>query len=82
MVFVLLGLLLLVLKLLHVGPVAAWSWWWVLVPFALAFLWWEIVDPMFNVSQKRAMDDMARRQKERREKFRRSLGLGGTRRGK
>lgn len=82
MVFVLLGLALLALKLLGVAPVAAWSWWWILSPFALAFVWWEIVDPMFSISRKRAMAEMAQRQSERRDKYRRSLGIGVTRRRK
>ena len=30
-----LGLLLVVLKWLEIGPVAAWSWWWVLAPFGV-----------------------------------------------
>ena len=36
MYLLLLGLVLLGLKYLEVGPVAGWSWWWVLSPFALA----------------------------------------------
>jgi len=40
MVFLVLALILLVLKLAGVEPVAQWSWWWVLSPFALAALWW------------------------------------------
>ena len=35
------GLLLLLLKWLEVGPVAAWSWLYVLAPFGLAFIWFE-----------------------------------------
>ena len=30
-----LGILLCLLKYLEVGPVATWSWWWVLSPFAI-----------------------------------------------
>ena len=44
MYFLGLGLLLLALKLLHVDPVAAWSWWAVLSPFALAVVWWAWAD--------------------------------------
>ena len=82
MAFVILGVIFIVLKLLDVAPVAAWSWWWVLLPLALAFVWWEIIDPMFSISKKRAMNDMADRQKARRQKYRESLGLGGERRKK
>ena len=44
MYFLGLGLLLLALKLLYVDPVAAWSWWAVLSPFALAVVWWAWAD--------------------------------------
>ena len=33
-----LGLVLALLKYLEIGPVAAWSWWWVLSPFAITGL--------------------------------------------
>ena len=44
MYFLGLGLLLFALKLLYVDPVAAWSWWAVLSPFALAVVWWAWAD--------------------------------------
>lgn len=44
MLLVLLGLVLVVLKLAGVGPSAAWPWWHVAVPFALAALWWKWSD--------------------------------------
>ena len=74
-----LGLIFVTLKL---TGVIAWSWWWVLLPLALAFIWWEIIDPMFGISKKRAMGDMADRQQARRQKYRESLGLGGAERRK
>ncbi|MDY0329442.1 MAG: TIGR04438 family Trp-rich protein [Thiomonas sp.] len=82
MAFVVLGLIFIVLKLMGIAPVAAWSWWWVLLPLALAFIWWEVIDPLFSLSKKRAMNDMAERQQARRQKYRESLGLGGGRRKK
>ncbi|MFM2055293.1 MAG: hypothetical protein RL456_3330 [Pseudomonadota bacterium] len=44
MSLVLLGLVGLLLKWLEIGPVAQWSWWAVLTPFALAPVWWYISD--------------------------------------
>ena len=35
-----LSLLILALKYFEIGPVATWSWWWVLAPFAATALWW------------------------------------------
>jgi small Trp-rich protein len=45
------GLLLLVLRVFGVEPVAGWSWLWVLSPFALAFIWFEIVEPLFGLNR-------------------------------
>ena len=39
-----LGLVLLGLKYIEWGPVAAWSWWLVMAPFALAVAWWTWAD--------------------------------------
>ncbi len=38
------GIVLLLLKYLEIGPVAAWSWWIVIAPFGLAALWWAWAD--------------------------------------
>jgi len=44
MYLVVLGVLLLTLKLVDYGPVGAWSWWLVLLPFAAAAVWWTWAD--------------------------------------
>ncbi len=54
MFFMLLGVLLAALKYFEVGFVAGWSWWWVLAPFAVAFVYWEVIDPYFGITKKRA----------------------------
>ena len=41
MLFLGLGIVLLALKYLEFGAVAAWSWWVVLSPFGLAVAWWS-----------------------------------------
>ena len=57
-----LGLVLLVLKYLEIGPVAAWAWWIVLAPFGLAILWWTWADAS-GYTKKKAMErENARRQ--------------------
>jgi small Trp-rich protein len=38
------GIILLAMKYLEIDPVAAWSWWVVLSPFALAVAWWAWAD--------------------------------------
>lgn len=44
MLFLILGVLLLLLKYLEIGPMAMWSWWTVLAPFGLAVAWWAWAD--------------------------------------
>ena len=39
-----LGLVTLLMKYLDIGPVANWSWWLVMLPFALAVVWWAWAD--------------------------------------
>ncbi len=69
------AIVLLGLKLAGIGPFATLSWWWIGVPLAIAFLWWEIVDPMFAISKKRAMREMDARKQERNERSRKFLGM-------
>ena len=72
--FVLLGVLLTVLKLTGLTVVANWSWWWVLLPYALAAAWWAFAD----ATGKTQRDAMARedlRTAKRREKQYEALGL-------
>ena len=69
-----LGLVLLVMKYLEIGPVANWDWWLVLAPFGLAVLWWAWAD-WSGYTKRRAMErDDARRQA-RIDKTRDALGM-------
>lgn len=49
MPFVWIGVVLLVLRGIGIGPVTEWSWGWILAPFGCAFVWFEIVEPLFNL---------------------------------
>lgn len=73
MYFVGLGLLLIALKLLEFGPVANWSWWLVLSPFAAAVVWWAWADST-GYTKRREMDKLDERKKERRRKNMVALG--------
>ncbi|KJS71882.1 MAG: TIGR04438 family Trp-rich protein [Serpentinimonas sp.] len=64
MAFLVFGLILLVLKLAGVEPVAQWSWWWVLSPFALAALWWLWSD-LSGRTKRLAMKEDAQRKADR-----------------
>ena len=67
MLFVLLGVVLIVLKLLDYGAVGVWSWWVVLSPFARASVWWTWAD-MSGYTKKRAMDKMDEKKESRRQR--------------
>ena len=79
MYFLGLGLLLLALKYLELGPVATWSWTVVLAPFALAAFWWAWAD-YSGYSKKKAMEKMEQRKKDRIEKSREALGMSSRKR--
>jgi small Trp-rich protein len=74
MAFVIVGVLLTVLKALDVGPVAAWSWLWVLLPYVLALAWWLWSDSSGR-TRRLQMDKMDARKAERRRKNMENLGL-------
>jgi small Trp-rich protein len=72
--FVVVGVLLVLMKWLEVGPVADWSWWVILVPFALAVAWWAFSDAT-GMSKQREMDKVERKRQERRRKAFDALGI-------
>ena len=83
MAFVLIGCVLVALKLAGLGPMAEWSWWLVLAPFAVAAIWWAIADATGD-TQRRAMARERKRVEARRERHLKAMGLetfqGKTRR--
>ena len=72
MYLMVLGLILLVLKYLEIGPVAMWSWWWVLAPFAAAVAWWAWADSS-GYTKRKAMERTDKRRDERRERTKNAL---------
>ena len=73
MFFVIVGVLIIVLNLLGIGPFGDWNWnftgdaWKFTVPFILAALWWAWADKS-GLNKRREMEKMeARRQNRRRE---------------
>ena len=68
------GLVLLVLKYLEIGPVAALDWWQVLLPFGLAVAWWAWADAT-GYTKRKAMEAMDKRKQERIERNRDAMGF-------
>ena len=74
MYLLLIGLVGLVLKYLEIGPVATLSWWVLLIPFALAVVWWAWADST-GYTKKKEMNKMDLRKQERIEKQRVAMGM-------
>jgi small Trp-rich protein len=69
-----LGIILLALKYLEIGPVASWDWWWVLAPFAGAVIWWAWAD-YSGYTKKKVVEKENERRQARIDKNRESLGI-------
>jgi len=72
--FLIVGVLLLVLYLADISPVTNWHWGWIALPFALAAVWWAIVDAT-GMTQRRAVRKMDARKAARRQRDMEALGL-------
>lgn len=75
-----LGIVLLVLKYLEIGPVAIWAWWVVLAPFGLAVIWWKWADAS-GYTKRRAMAREEEKAQARLGRNRAALGTDRKRRG-
>jgi small Trp-rich protein len=69
-----LGLVFLTMKYLELGPVAAWDWWVVLLPFGLAVLWWTWAD-WSGYTKKKAMEREDARRQARIDNSREAMGM-------
>jgi small Trp-rich protein len=69
-----LSLVLLALKYLEIGPVAAWSWWVVLSPFAATAVWWAWADAT-GYTKRKAVEKMEQRKKDRIDRHKEALGI-------
>ncbi len=74
MLFLGLGILLLALKYLEIGPVAAWDWWVVLTPFGLAVAWWAWAD-WSGYTKKKAVQRENEKKQVRIDRNKASLGI-------
>ena len=79
MLFLGLGIILLALKYLEIGPVAAWEWTWVLAPFPLAVAWWAYAD-YSGYTKKKAVQRENEKKQNRIDKNKAALGIKPKRR--
>lgn len=74
MFFLIIGIVLLLLKYLQFSFVADWSWWWVLLPFGLAVVWWTWADNS-GYTKRKAAEKIEQRKRARITKQREALGF-------
>ena len=79
MLFLGLGIVLLALWYLEIGPVATWAWYVVFSPFGLAVLWWWWAD-WTGYSKKKAVQRENAKKKARIEKSRDAMGINTKKR--
>ncbi len=79
MYFLILGIALLAMKYLEIGPVAGWDWWYVLAPFALAAAWWIFAD-WSGYTRRRQEEKMEQRKEDRINRSKKALGMKPTER--
>jgi small Trp-rich protein len=74
MYFLGIGIVLLLLWYGEVGPVAAWPWYIVLSPFALAVVWWWWADAT-GYTKCKAVEREEKKRKARIDKSRQAMGV-------
>jgi len=79
MYFLVLGVALLAMKYLEIGPVATWSWLVVFAPFVLAVAWWAWADAT-GYTKRKVMEKEDARRKERIDKNKEAMGTLNKRR--
>ena len=78
MYFLGLGIVLMALKYLEWGPVAAWDWWVVLAPFGLAMLWWYWADAS-GYTKRKSMERENLRKQQRIDANKNAIGTNNSR---
>ena len=59
------GLFFILMKWTDFGPVGNWSWIWVVSPFILALIWFEVFEPLLGLDKKKAHNDVEKIKEER-----------------
>lgn len=85
--FVAIGVAMLIMNLLGIGPVGEWKWgWgeqglWILLPFGLALVWWLWAD-FSGLTQRKAMERVEAKKEARRQQALDALGMGKGKEGR
>ncbi len=65
MFLVWIGVALLIARWFELGPLAEVSWWWILSPLAVAFIWFEVIESRFGFDKHKQHEDADRARRDR-----------------
>lgn len=71
-----LGVVLLVGWYFEIGPLAEVHWIWVFAPFAVAFVWFEALEPVLGFDKRKLLKE-SEQDKERKERIRQQFATPG-----
>jgi small Trp-rich protein len=69
MYLLIIGFLFVLLKFMEINPVSNWSWWIVLSPFFIILFWWEVIERVFKLREKREAAKLVAERKERQDRL-------------
>lgn len=69
------AVIILLMKLAEIGPVAKWSWFWVLLPFLILALWWNVIAPMVGWDKRVAEKKMREEEQQAQETKKKNRGF-------
>ncbi len=69
------AVLILLMKIAEVGPVATWSWLWVLAPWGVLMLWWELISPLIGWDKRVAAKKIEQEERLKREHAKKMRGF-------
>lgn len=69
------AVIILLMKIAEIGPVASWSWFYVMLPFALLFFWWEFLSKWMGWDKRAAEKKMAEDVKDNQETKKNNRGF-------
>ena len=59
------GVAMIILKVLEISVFSELSWWWIVLPFGVGLLWFELVEKRLGMDKKKAFDEIDKAKKER-----------------
>jgi small Trp-rich protein len=69
------AVVILLMKIADINPVANWSWFYVMLPFAILFFWWEFLSKWIGWDKRAAERKMAEEMKQNQKTKRANCGF-------